>query len=722
MMSSCKFQDAVRRTGSSVAVVAGIVWALCLPYQAVAQGGFNGPGRYEITNVKSGKVLDLDRNDQTSVIQFSSRGTDNQVWEIRSAGAGSYSLRNTMNGNALEAVGTANSTPVRATPFDGRSSQQWRFDTGKDGNALIVSQLGKALDVPDGTTSDGVRVRIYDANGDSNQRFTFRPASGNRDNGSGGGSVDSRSGTITCSSDNGRRVYCDADTRGGVRLVRRIGGSPCQEGSTWGYDSRGIWVDRGCRAEFDVSGRGPGGVSPNSGANRTQVRPGWNMFSPQQDVEVGEQVSRDAERQLPMLNDSRVDKYLNSLGQRLAAHAPGYKFPYTYKTVNDRAINAFALPGGHIYVNRGVMEAADNEAQLASVMAHETSHVALRHGTNQASKASAAQVPLAILGGLLGNSNSTGAALAQLGAGFTMNSILLKYSRTDESQADIMGTQILYDSGYDPRAMAQFFEKIQAQDKGGNRVAFFNDHPNPDRRIENVNAEVNKLSGSQRGSNTGSRDFDQIKRYVQSLPAPRPNQSQARLQGDPGRNAGGNRGSRPEGTSERFVSFENAVLRIDYPDNWQAYGQGDAVTIAPRGGMVNDGNGNQALVYGVLVNIYEPHSDRYGQQLQSRGYGQSSGTFLEEATNQLVQELRLSNRNMRVVRTHGDINVSGERGLSTYLSNDSPIQGGGRETNWLITLPRVEGLLFFVFTAPEREFQGYENAFQQMLYSVRVKQ
>ena len=187
-------------------------------------------------------------------------------------------------------------------------------------------------------------------------------------------------------------------------------------------------------------------LAPRAWAERTPLKPGWNMFSPQQDVEVGQQVSGDAEKQVPMMNDSRVDNYLNNLGHRLSAHAPGYEFPYTYKCVNDRAINAFALPGVHVYINRGVIETADNEAQLAGVMAHETSHVALRHGTNQASKASAAQLPLAILGGVLGN-NSTGAALAQLGAGFTLNSIMLKYSRTDESQADIMGTQILYDSG-----------------------------------------------------------------------------------------------------------------------------------------------------------------------------------------------------------------------------------------------------------------------------------
>jgi len=365
----------------------------------------------------------------------------------------------------------------------------------------------------------------------------------------------------------------------------------------------------------------------------------------------------------------------------------------------------------HDYINRGVIEAADTEAQLAGVMAHEASHVALRHGTNQASKASAAQMPLAILGGLLG-SNSTGAALAQLGAGFTVNSILLKYSRDAEKQADLMGTQILFDSGLDPRAMGQFFQKIE----GSSGVAFFSDHPNPDRRIESVNEEVARL-GSKRISG-GTQEFAQIKRYVQSLPAPRPNQLQSQSQSQQQ-----NTPNQPDATSQRSVAFENSMLRINHPDNWQAYGQGDAVTIAPRGGMVNDGSGNQALAYGVVVNIYEPQWDQNsGQQLQGGGYGQASGMTPEAATNQLIAALQQSNKNMRVVRRQGTVNMNGERGLSTFLSNDSPIQNRGRETNWLVTLPRPEGLLFFVFTAPEREFQSYENAFQQILYSVRFKQ
>ncbi len=128
-------------------------------------------------------------------------------------------------------------------------------------------------------------------------------------------------------------------------------------------------------------------------AERTRLKPGVNLFTPEQDIELGKQNAAQAEKQLRMLNDPRVDKYLNDLGQKLAARAPGYKFPYQYKCVNDVAINAFALPGGFIYINRGAIEVADTEAQLAGVMAHETSHAALRHGTNQATKVRSVRDP-----------------------------------------------------------------------------------------------------------------------------------------------------------------------------------------------------------------------------------------------------------------------------------------------------------------------------------------
>ena len=185
--------------------------------------------------------------------------------------------------------------------------------------------------------------------------------------------------------------------------------------------------------------------------------------------------------------------------------------------------------------------------------------------------------------------------------------------------------------------------------------------------------------------------------------------------------------STPDWPSERFVGAENSQLRISHPDNWQAYGRSDAMSITPRSGLVGDGQGNQALAYGVIVNVFEPRWDSdarsFGQQLQGPGFGRGSGpessARLDQATDQLVQELRLSNRNMRVIRYREDIRVDGDRALSTYLSNDSPV--GGRETDWLITVERPDGLLFLVFTAPEREFQRYEGAFHEMLRSVRIK-
>jgi hypothetical protein len=258
--------------------------------------------------------------------------------------------------------------------------------------------------------------------------------------------------------------------------------------------------------------------------------------------------------------------------------------------------------------------------------------------------------------------------------------------------------------------MAQFFEVIQASNQGGREVEFFSNHPNPDNRIASVNKEVALLGGSQRGFNSDSTEFQNIKRYVRSLAAP-PRNAATQNATDTGQGS-----SQPDQPSNRSKTFQNSVLRIDYPDNWQAYAQADAATIAPRGGLVDDGNGNQAMAYGVIINIFEPYGNQSSQQLQGRDFRKLS---LEQATDQLVETLRQSNRNMRVVRDHESIRVDGNNALSTRLSNDSPL-AGVVETNWLITLQRPEGLLFIVFVAPEREFQSYENAFQQMLRSIRI--
>jgi predicted Zn-dependent protease len=179
-------------------------------------------------------------------------------------------------------------------------------------------------------------------------------------------------------------------------------------------------------------------------AQRTRLKPGRNVYTPEQDVEVGKETAKEAEKQLQMINQRDANAYIGALGQQLARKAPDpYMFPFTFKIVNDKSINAFALPGGPVYVHRGAIEAADNEAQLAGVIGHEIGHVVLRHGTNQATKAQFGQGALGILSAVLGN----GAAgqIASVGGGFLANGVLLKYSRDAESQADVIGTQILYE-------------------------------------------------------------------------------------------------------------------------------------------------------------------------------------------------------------------------------------------------------------------------------------
>src|SRR2546429_4356963 len=164
---------------------------------------------------------------------------------------------------------------------------------------------------------------------------------------------------------------------------------------------------------------------------------GFDMFSPQEELQAGQQAQASVRKQLPLLPDSDpIVKSVQHLGAQLAAHAPGEKWPYSFHVVNQKDINAFALPGGPVYVNLGSIQAADNEAELAGVMAHEISHIVQRHGTRQASKQMLAQLPLGVLGSLLG-----GGALGQLttmvGA-LGVQTVFLHYSRQAESEADLL--------------------------------------------------------------------------------------------------------------------------------------------------------------------------------------------------------------------------------------------------------------------------------------------
>ncbi len=426
-------------------------------------------------------------------------------------------------------------------------------------------------------------------------------------------------------------------------------------------------------------------------ADRTHLKPGMNFFTPQQDIELGKKVSLDAEKKLPMLKDKKVDDYLTRLGNKLASRAPGEKYPWQFKAVNDESINAFALPGGYLYVNRGTIEAADNEAELAGVIGHEIGHVVLRHGTNQASKAELWQGGASLVSGILGN--SVAGVLTKYGTSFAVGSVLLKYSRDAERQADLMGTQIMFDCNYDPRMLAQFFQKLETKGRG---TDFFSDHPNPDRRMQSIEAEVDRLGGYSGSYVNDSAEFHTIQNYVKTLPPP-PKTPAAATQQPAG-------GQPPTQPSTRYQSYQGGGLNVHYPDNWTAYGKDQALTIAPDGGIVQSGQ-NSAVAYGVIKEVFSA---------KQRSHKNSD---LEDATDQLIQNLVGSNPALKSSGQQSKIRVDGNQALSTRLVNDSPL--GGKETDWLVTVLRPEGLVYFVFVAPEKEFSNYQHVFEDMLNSVQ---
>jgi len=437
-----------------------------------------------------------------------------------------------------------------------------------------------------------------------------------------------------------------------------------------------------------------------TGDARTQLKPGWNLFSPQDDIKLGLENSEEAERKLPMLRDSKVEDYLNKLGRRLTAHAPGEKYPYQFKCVNTAEINAFALPGGYIYVNRGTIQAADDEAQLAAVMGHEISHVALRHGTTQVTKSLGPQLALGVLNGALGDS-SLGQLINLVGA-FSVNSLLLKYSRADESQADILGTQIVHDAGYDPRGMSEFFVKLdEVEKKMGAPPEFFSNHPSPEHRIERVHEEIANLGGPPPNAQTDSAEFREIRKYLYSLP-PAPKQQEFASTEPTKIPAGG--GAPPDAPSGSLQSFENGELRLKCPSNWKASGQGSAVTLAPPGGVVNDARGNQSLAYGMIVNQYSPSAD----------------ATLASATEQFIDELRHTNPALHVQRRAEPMLLNGQKALSAYLQNDSPVKG--KELIWLVTTMRADGMLYVLSVAPQDQYDRYSKSFEATLRSIRFKE
>ncbi|HLA96746.1 MAG TPA: M48 family metallopeptidase, partial [Pyrinomonadaceae bacterium] len=233
---------------------------------------------------------------------------------------------------------------------------------------------------------------------------------------------------------------------------------------------------------------------------QTTVNLPKNKYKVQDDVKIGNDASRQVEQQFPVLNDAQAEAYVSRVGEKLVAAIPQQfqqsAFDYRFKVVNARDINAFALPGGPMYVNRGMIEAAKNEGEMAGVMAHEISHVALRHATAQQTKQNSPLNQILGIGAVLGGAILGGQSGAQLGQ-LIVAGQFLKYSREYETQADILGARIMADAGYDPRDLANMFQTIAKESGGGGRnPEWLSSHPDPGNRFQKINQEAQYLNVS----------------------------------------------------------------------------------------------------------------------------------------------------------------------------------------------------------------------------------
>jgi len=439
-----------------------------------------------------------------------------------------------------------------------------------------------------------------------------------------------------------------------------------------------------------------------------------NKYKPSDDVRVGRQAAAEAERQFPLLRDAEVTAYVESVGQRLVAAIPPEfqhpEFRYYFKVLNARDINAFALPGGPMYVNRGMIEAARTEGEMAGVMAHELSHVALRHGTAQATKAQKYAVGAGIagiLGTIFGGPGLGQAAQASVAVPF------LRFSREYETEADILGARIMANAGYDPRDLANMFRTIEAQGGGGG--GWFSDHPSPANRYAKINQEAQYLQIQNRI--TDNREFFAIKERLRGYPRA---QTMADIQRSgqryPDQGSEYPRGDRtdypntPLGRvdypSSRFRSYsEFGTVRLSVPDNWREISEQDSVWFAPQGAYGSSGNGQSVFTHGVNIGVV---------QTRSRN--------LQQATNDYVSQLQQGNNNLRSRSGYQRTSIDGRNALSISMTNVNEATGRSEVVNLVTTQTNNGELLFVIAVSPESDYSNYQNVFQNVLRSIRLNE
>ncbi|HKR13036.1 MAG TPA: M48 family metalloprotease [Pyrinomonadaceae bacterium] len=449
-------------------------------------------------------------------------------------------------------------------------------------------------------------------------------------------------------------------------------------------------------------------LMPFSAFAQTQIKLHSNKYSIQDDVKLGRQAAQEAEGQFPLLRDQQVQSYVERVGRRLVSAIPSQfahpEFQYYFKVVNARDINAFALPGGPMYVNRGMIEAARTEGEMAGVMAHEISHVALRHGTAQATKGQKYGL-LAGIAGIAGTILSGSSQVGELAqAPFAV--YLLKFSREYETEADVLGSQIMARAGYDPRDLANMFRTIQQQ--GGSSGGFLSSHPSPNDRYQRINREAQLLRVE--GGGRDSREFASIQQRLRGY-GTAPTMAEIGRSGQRypvGENTGNSPNNVPSGRveypSSRYQNYSifNGGVDVNVPSNWRQINDSNSVWFAPAGGY-GQYNGQAVFTHGASFGVVQ----------------NNNRASLQRATQDLINGLAQGNNNLRMNGGTQRNTLDGRTALVSNLNNVNEATGRPETVRLITTMLRNGQVFYMVAVVPQGE-RNFETAFNTILRSLRI--
>lgn len=437
---------------------------------------------------------------------------------------------------------------------------------------------------------------------------------------------------------------------------------------------------------------------------QTKITPPRNKYKIADDVKIGREASVEAEKTFPIINDAQMSEYVQGVGRRLVAAIPAEfrqpAFQYTFKIINARDINAFALPGGPMYINRGMIEAAKNEGEMAGVMAHEIAHVALRHGTAQATQQSNPINQILGIGAILGGAILGGETGAAIGQQIYAGLLVYPYSREYETQADILGAQILANAGYDPIDLANMFRTIE-KESGGGGPEFLSSHPSPQNRYDNIQRETRQLRVSPNPIKM-TAGFERTQARLRNMPrAKTMSEIQRESKNNQGQNptSGGRYESNVPLPSTRTRVFQAGQwIRMNVPSNWEEFPADSEIWFAPRGAY-----GEEGITHGALLGVYP-----------------AQGRNLSNATQEYVNGVLRANPYLRARSNYTQIYLSGRQGYAIELAGTSPVTRRTEVATVFTTLLRDGNLLHIVTVVPENEARNYSSAFNNMLRSLRL--